>query len=188
MSAAVLDRIEGTKARERSQADVAFRELMEAVADGTEPSRQAIEQVLRTAGKTMADLKAAVELLQRRREMAVTAKTGATAAIRATAKIELRRTAWPELKARQGEQNDKRDELVQERNQLREAVRRCTGFANERREAIEHGSRFTAEYTAEIADANRRAAEHEAALKPVEQSLAELEQEAIALAEQLLEP
>jgi hypothetical protein len=64
--ATVIERIVG-KQRERQAAG--FRELVVEIADGNEPNADVVSQVLRDADQSHDDLREAVELLQRRREI-----------------------------------------------------------------------------------------------------------------------
>jgi len=67
--ATMIERIVG-KQRERQAARAAdFRELVAQIADGKEPDADFVAQVLHEAGKSLDELKAAVESLQQRREL-----------------------------------------------------------------------------------------------------------------------
>jgi chromosome segregation ATPase len=67
--ATIIERIVG-KQRERQAARAAdFRDIVIQIADGNEPDAEFVAQVLDEAGKSLDDLKKAVELLQHRRQL-----------------------------------------------------------------------------------------------------------------------
>ena len=67
--ATMIDRIVG-KQRERQVARAAdFRDVVVQIADGKEPDADFVAQVLHEAGKSVEDLRQAVELLHRRRDL-----------------------------------------------------------------------------------------------------------------------
>lgn len=65
----LLDKIAGRQQERRQAREADFRQLVTQVADGDEPEPEEIEHILGANQKTIADLRDAVELLQRRREL-----------------------------------------------------------------------------------------------------------------------
>ena len=66
---ALLDKIAGRQHERRQAREADFRQLVAQIADGNEPDAETIEHVLNGNGKTIDDLREAVELLERRREL-----------------------------------------------------------------------------------------------------------------------
>jgi len=66
---ALLDKIAGRQHERRQAREADFRQLVVQIADGQEPDAETIEHVLGGNQKTIDDLRAAVELLQRRRDL-----------------------------------------------------------------------------------------------------------------------
>jgi len=66
---ALLDKIAGRQHERRQAREADFRQLVVDIADGNEPDADQVEHVLGGNQKTIDDLREAVELLQRRREL-----------------------------------------------------------------------------------------------------------------------
>lgn len=65
----LLDKIAGRQQQRRKAYEADFRQLVVQIADGNEPDPEVIEDVLAASQKTVDDLREAVELLNRRREL-----------------------------------------------------------------------------------------------------------------------
>jgi len=69
MTTAVLDKVLAAVAAQQAEAETSFRTLAELIGAGDEPTAADVAEILAAAHKTAADLRAAVGVVERRREL-----------------------------------------------------------------------------------------------------------------------